>query len=112
MIVREVRLENVKSFGSPAEIVRLTRGVNAVSGANGAGKSTVLEGIGAALFQYLPYRQESFVREGESTGTITVVVESSVDGRAYEVIRKVGRGASHQVYDPDILQFVARGESD
>jgi exonuclease SbcC len=112
MIVWEVRLENIKSFGSPAEIVRFARGVNAVSGPNGAGKSTVLEAIGATLFQHLPYRHESFVREGESTGSITVVVESSVDGRTYEVVRKVGRSATHHVYDPDILQFVARGEGD
>ncbi|HLZ07724.1 MAG TPA: SMC family ATPase, partial [Chloroflexota bacterium] len=112
MIVREVRLENVKSFGSPAEVVRFTRGVNAVSGPNGAGKSTVLEAIGAALFQYLPYRHESFVREGESTGTITILVDSGLDSRCYEIIRKVGRGATHHVFDPDISQFVARGEND
>lgn len=112
MIVREIRLENVKSYGSPAEVIRLSRGVNAICGANGAGKSTVLEAIGCALFQHLPYRQEEFVREGETSGTITVVVESRVDQRTYEVVRKVGRGSSQYVYDPDIGQQIARGEAD
>ncbi|HEY8884957.1 MAG TPA: ATP-binding protein, partial [Chloroflexota bacterium] len=53
--MREVRLENVKSYGSPAEVIRFQRGVNAISGPNGSGKSTVLEAIGCALFQHLPY---------------------------------------------------------
>ncbi len=112
MIVREIRLENVKSYGSPPEVVRLMRGVNAISGTNGSGKSTILEAIGCALFQHSPYRQEDFVREGETSGTITVVVESRFDQRTYEVVRRLGRGAVHYVYDPDIKQQVARGEAD
>ncbi len=112
MIVREVRLENVKSYGSPAEVIRLTTGVNAICGANGAGKSTVLEAIGSVLFQHLPYRQEDFVREGQSSGTIVVVVESRLDGRTYEVVRRVGKPSSQQVFDPDISQTVARGEAE
>ncbi len=112
MILREIRLENVKSYGSPAETIRLARGVNAISGQNGAGKSTVLEAIGATLFQYLPYRQEVFVREGESTGTIAVVVDSRLDGRTYEIVRRVGKGATQYVFDPDLGQQIARGEAD
>jgi exonuclease SbcC len=113
VIVREVRLENIKSYGSPAEVIHLTGGVNAICGQNGSGKSTVLEAIGAALFQQLPYqRHENFVREGESTGTITVVVDSRLDGRTYEIVRKVGRGATHYVFDVDLGQQLARGESD
>jgi exonuclease SbcC len=112
VIVREVRLENVKSYGSPAEVIRFQRGVNAVSGANGAGKSTVLEAIGCVLFQHLPYRHEDFVREGETSGTITVVVESRRDQRTYEVVRRVGRGPAHYVFDPDVGQQIARGEAD
>jgi exonuclease SbcC len=112
MIVREVRLENVKSYASPAEIVRFNRGVNAICGPNGAGKTTILEAIGCALFQHLPYRHEEFVREGETTGTVTVVVESRRDQRIYEVVRKVGRGATHYIYDPDISQRVAHGEGE
>ncbi len=112
MIVQEVRLENVKSYGSPAEVVRLSRGVNAICGQNGSGKSTILEAIGCALFLHLPYRHQDFVREGETSGTITVVVESRLDQRTYEIVRKVGNGAVHYVYDPDIHQQIARGEAD
>jgi exonuclease SbcC len=112
MIVREIRLENVKSYGSPAEVIRLTPGVNAICGPNGAGKSTILEAIGCALFQYLPYKHEDFVREGQVTGTITVVVESRFDQRQYQVVRRIGRSPAHFVFDPDIGQSVARGEED
>jgi DNA repair protein SbcC/Rad50 len=112
VIVREVRLENVKSYGSPAEVIRFQRGVNAISGPNGSGKSTVLEAIGCALFQHLPYPHEKFVREGVPSGTITVVVESSFDQRVYEVVRRIGKGPAQYVFDPDIGQQIARGEAD
>ncbi len=112
MIIREVRLENVKSYGNPGEVVTLARGVNAICGPNGAGKSTVLEAIGCALFQHLPYKHDEFVREGESSGTITVVVESPIDQREYHVVRRIGKGALHYVFDPDIGQQIARGEAD
>jgi len=112
VIVREVRLENVKSYSSPAEVIRFQRGVNAISGPNGSGKSTVLEAIGCALFQHLPYPHEKFVREGVPSGTITVVVESSFDQRVYEVVRRIGKGPAQYVFDPDIGQQVARGEAD
>lgn len=112
MILREVRLENVKSYGTPAEIISFTRGVNAICGPNGAGKSTILEAIGCALFQHLPYKHEEFVREGEATGTITLVIESRLDSRTYEVVRRVGRGGTHYVHDPDIQQQIARGEAE
>lgn len=113
MIIREVHLENVKSYGSPATVIQLTHGVNAICGENGSGKSTILEAIGCALFQHLPYRRhEDFVREGETSGTITVVIESRLDQRLYEVVRRVGRGPAHYVYDPDIRQYVARGADD
>lgn len=112
MIVQEVRLENVKSYGSPAEVIRFSRGVNAICGHNGAGKSTVLEAIGFVLFQHLPYRQQDFVREGEASGTITVVVESRRDQRTYEVVRRIGKGSTQYVHDPDIGQKVAQGEAD
>ncbi|HUX88582.1 MAG TPA: ATP-binding protein, partial [Chloroflexota bacterium] len=68
MFIHEIRLENIKSYGSPAEVVRFERGVNAISGQNGAGKSTILEAIGCALFQYLPYKHQQFVREAETSG--------------------------------------------
>ncbi|MGH2458453.1 MAG: AAA family ATPase, partial [Chloroflexota bacterium] len=112
MIVREIRLENVKSYGSPAQVIRLSRGVNAICGPNGAGKSTVLEAIGCVLFQYLPYRLEDFLREGESSGSATVVVESREDGRVYEVVRRIGRGSGQLVFDPDIAKTIAQGEGD
>jgi DNA repair protein SbcC/Rad50 len=113
VIVREIRLENVKSFGSPAEVVRLYRGVNAICGQNGAGKSTVLEAIGCALFDHLPYRHEDFVREGAPHGMITVVVDSRFDQRTYEVVRRIARtNAAYFVHDPEIRQHVAQGTAD
>lgn len=113
MIVREVRLENIKSYGSPAEVIKLYRGVNAICGANGSGKSTILEAIGCTLFQHLPYGHAQFVREGQSSGTIAVVVESRFDGRTYEVVRRVGKNRPLQyVHDPEVHLTVAQGEAD
>src|SRR5215216_7417831 len=96
-----VELENLKSYAEPTTI-ELEAGVNALVGHNGAGKSTVLEAIGAALFGYLPYKHEDFVRRGAATGRITVVLDSTLDERRYHVVRNVGKNPSWYVYDPDL----------
>lgn len=85
MRIEKVRLNNVKSYDE--ETVELEPGVNAILGENGAGKSTIIEAIGFALFDYLPYRkQEDFVRRGETNGTVEVTL--SLNGEQYRVVRK------------------------
>jgi exonuclease SbcC len=90
MRVTFLELHNVKSYAGPTRI-DLTEGLNAICGANGSGKTTVLEAIGFALFDFQPYTRESFVREGERHGLVRVGLLAR-DGREYEIVRRAGGG--------------------
>src|SRR5437660_5080751 len=96
MLITRIELENIKSYRQITLDFR--RGTTAISGANGAGKTTIVEAIGYALFDFLPYSQAQFVREGEKYGRIVVHLIGS-DDRAYTVERRCGSGASWFVYD-------------
>src|SRR5579864_2859638 len=69
MRITSLELHNIKSYAEPVRI-DLTHGVNAVCGSNGSGKTTVLEAIGFALFDFLPYPQAAFLREGHKWGMV------------------------------------------
>src|SRR5947209_5600888 len=99
MRITALELHNVKSYAEPTRI-DLSNGVNAICGPNGSGKTTVLEAIGFALFDYLPYAQAAFLREGQKSGTIRLSLLGR-DGREYEVVRRVGSGATHFVADAE-----------
>lgn len=109
MRIAKVLLQNVKSYGG-ATTIELTTGINAVCGENGAGKSTILEAIGYALFGYKPYRLDAFLREGEKNGSIVVTVEDD-DGVSYDVVRKLGTSSGQAVYN-ELAQRIAEGETD
>ncbi|HDQ71355.1 MAG TPA: hypothetical protein ENN19_04570 [Chloroflexi bacterium] len=109
MRIAQVDLENVKSY--ERERVIFAPGTNAICGQNGAGKSTVLEAVGFAIFDYLATNQDQFVREGEKTATVTVHLVDS-DERIYHVVRKCGSYSQHYVYDPEIDQKLVDGKSD
>lgn len=96
MIIKRVFLKNIKSY-SEAEI-ELPLGITGISGLNGSGKSTVLEAIGYALFDCLPYTQAEFVRKGEKTGEVTVEIEAK-DGLRYTVTRKCGSSQAYTFTD-------------
>ena len=109
MRIAQVDLENVKSY--ERESIVFTPGTNAICGQNGAGKSTVLEAIGFAVFDYLATNQDQFVREGEKVATVTVHLVDR-DGRTYHIVRKCGSYSKHYVYDPEIDQKLVDGKSD
>ncbi len=92
MIIKKVALKNIKSYGEDA--VEFEEGVTSIHGLNGAGKSTILESIGYALFDSLPYSQSEFVRKGEKSGEVSITVLGR-DGIEYVVTRKCG---SSQAY--------------
>jgi exonuclease SbcC len=110
VLITCVELQNVKSYYD--ETVHFTQGTNAICGENGAGKSTVLEAIGFALFDYLPYTQADFVREGEKTATITVSFVSNRDEREYQVVRRCGASSDYYVYDPELDGKLVNGKTD
>ena len=97
MRIISLELENIKSYRG-STLIHLEEGINAVCGLNGSGKTTVLEAIGLALFNFLPYSQSAFVREGEKSGTIRVRLMDD-DGRAYEIVRRVGGSSTYYVVD-------------
>jgi len=98
MLITRIELENIKSYRRIT--VDFRRGTTAICGANGAGKTTLVEAIGFALFDYLPYKQDQFVREGEKYGKIAVHLIGS-DDRPYTVERRCGSGSRWFIYDAE-----------
>ncbi|MCB0071190.1 MAG: AAA family ATPase, partial [Caldilineaceae bacterium] len=110
MQILSLTLEDIKSYDRAA--IEFTPGTNAIVGQNGAGKSTILEAIGFALFDTLPYKQADFVREGVKTGTVTVRFRSSHDDRPYDVVRKCGGSSLYYAFDPETETRVVEGKAD
>ncbi len=111
MRIVSLELENTKSYAKSK--IEFTDGVNAIVGHNGAGKSTVLEAIGFALFDCLAgYKQSDFVREGTKSAEITVTLVSNLDERSYQVIRRCGSSNFHAIYDPDLGSKLCEGKAD
>lgn len=99
MYIERIELQNVKSYGFTPTIIEFGAGVNLISGMNGAGKSTILEAIGFALFDALPYKQTDFVRRGKSGKSRVVVrIRSSYDDRRYDIERTVNP-SNFAIYD-------------
>jgi exonuclease SbcC len=94
-----VEIENIKSYAQPTRI-HFTPGLNAVCGHNGSGKSTVLEAIGFALFNFIPYSQQGFLREGARGGSISVGFVAR-DDREYLIVRKIGANNQYYVCDAE-----------
>ncbi len=86
MWINSVELRNIKSYSD--EEISFRCGVNGISGANGAGKTTILESIGFALFDNLPYSKKHFLRKGEKAGEVRIQVVAS-DGVEYTIARSV-----------------------
>ena len=110
MKIVALELENVKSY----DHARFTfaPGVNAIVGHNGAGKSTIIEAIGFALFDALPYTAQEFVREGARSGSVAVTFISTYDERPYRVERRFGGSSAYTVYDDELRAKVCEGKAD
>ncbi len=97
MLIKSVELKNVKSYHH--ETIEFLEGVNGICGQNGHGKSTILESIGYALFDYPPYKKiEDFRRHGEKSGYVAVTVEGK-DEIDYTIYRKLG-GSDYYIKTP------------
>ncbi len=98
-MILEVRLSNIKSYSN--QTLRFTDGVNAIIGENGAGKTTILEAIGFAVFDSLPYKIGDFLRRGEKRGEVCVRLLSPKDDRVYEIVRKFSESGTNEYYVHD-----------
>jgi len=110
MQILQVELENIKSYERAS--VEFAPGVNAIVGHNGAGKSTILEAIGFALFDSIPYKASDFLREGARTGSVAVTFVGSLDERPYRVERRLGGSHLYVAYDVELQAKLCEGKND
>ena len=103
MHISKIELENIKSHD--ASIIEFSRGTTAITGENGAGKTTIIEAIAWVLFDLLDYKKEEFVKRGEKKGVVRVTFESGLDEREYIVYRDSGAG--YHVTDPRLQTRIA-----
>src|SRR5688572_15499746 len=103
MHITRVELENIKSHTS--SVFDFGRGSTAITGENGAGKTTIIEAIAWALFDTLDYKKDDFVQRGAKKGTTRVSFVSSLDEREYTVHRDTGTG--YHVFDPRLNVRIA-----
>ncbi len=103
MHISKIELENIKSHASSS--YEFSRGTTAITGENGAGKTTIIEAIAWVLFDLLEYKKEDFVKRGEKKGSVKVTFESGLDEREYVVYRDTGAG--YHVTDPRIQTRIA-----
>ncbi|MDT4897551.1 MAG: repair protein SbcC/Rad50 [Acidobacteriota bacterium] len=108
MHVTRVELDNIKSY-ERAEF-NFQRGITAITGENGAGKTTILEAIAWSLFDMLDYKKEDFLRRGAKKGSVRVTFESDIDERRYTVYRDTGQG--YYVYDEGLGIRLAEKKTD
>ena len=108
MHVTRVELENIK--GHKRAEFNFARGTTAITGENGAGKTTILESIAWALFDTLDYSKDDFLRRGAKRGSVRVTFESDVDGRPYTVYRDTGQG--YYIFDHALNAKIADRKAD
>ena len=110
MLITRIELQNIKSYKEAT--IHFAPGTNAICGANGAGKSTILESIGFVLFDSTPFRRQAdMLREGEKRGEITIAIITG-DGREYEITRSFGSSTKYTVHDPQLDLELAQSKTD
>lgn len=110
MIIKKIILENIKSY--IYEEINLSEGINCILGLNGSGKSTIIESIGLALFNYSKGNITSLLRYNERRGLIKVYFIAN-DSREYIVERIIRtNGSSVRIIDAQNNTELYSGVSD
>src|SRR5215203_5967638 len=103
MHITKIELEDIKSHAHFTG--EFQRGTTAITGENGAGKTTIIEAIAWTLFDLLDYKKDDFVRRGAKRGAARVTFESGLDEREYTVYRDTANG--YFVYDNQLKSRIA-----
>ena len=96
MHITKIELEDIKSHASA--VFEFPRGTTAITGENGAGKTSIIEAVAWVLFDLLEYKKDDFLRRGATKGFARIYFISGVDEREYVVYRDTGTG--YNVTDP------------
>ena len=107
MLITKVELEDIKSHQHFSQ--EFQAGTTAIVGKNGAGKTSIIEGIAWALFDFLDYNRDDFVRRGAKKGVVRVTFQSGKDNRFYTVIRETG--GKHRVFDEELKTYAVEHNS-
>jgi DNA repair protein SbcC/Rad50 len=122
MIIRSIRLKNIKSYGEGENnhgiTVDFQSGVNRIAGRNGHGKSTLIEAIGFALFLAKPNYEETFaidtylLRNGAKEGEIDVTFEYKA--QVFRIERGMGKASKRRtkIIDPQDDSICAEGDAE
>ena len=97
MLIKSLELKRIKSYSEGT--IDFFEGINGICGENGHGKTTILEAIGYALFDFLPFNHGDFLRHGEKSGFVAVTVEGK-DEIEYTINRKIGSGSDYFIRTP------------
>ena len=103
MHITKIELEDFKSHADSK--FEFSSGTTAITGENGAGKTSIIEAIAWTLFDTLDYKKDDIVRRGAKKGSARVTFESGLDEREYMVYRDTGTG--YYVYDPRLKTRIA-----
>jgi exonuclease SbcC len=110
MLISQVTLQGFKSYTNEQTIV-FQPGANAIVGANGSGKSSILEAIGFCLFDYRPsgFKLASLLSEGKNSGKVCIRFISALDERPYEVERHFSKTTTtrYRLLDVELNQALA-----
>ena len=102
MIILDLELSNIRSYGPEGDRIAFSPGMNFISGANGSGKSTLMSSLGLALFGYTPFQRNDnktfWLRWGSKSGLIKARIKAG-DDRVYRIERRLGSRQSWIVYD-------------
>ncbi len=86
MILKKLILKNFKSHKYTD--IDFTKGITVIVGENGAGKSSILEGITYALFKKSNMNQNDLIRKDNDNLIMSVTLYFEENGICYKVVRK------------------------
>lgn len=84
MIIKKLILENIKSY--VYEEIDFTQGINFILGTNGSGKTTIIESIGSALFNFSKGAKTDLLRYNKTKGSIELQFIAN-DDREYKIVK-------------------------